>query len=73
MVRLKCQNICKFSISARNKIVNFSSYFSSSKLVTNCICGEQESMQHIYNTCTMLSIHENSIPYDKIDFGQANE
>jgi hypothetical protein len=36
--------------SARNKMVNISSNFSSSKLETNCICGEQESMQHIYNT-----------------------
>ena len=59
--------------SARNKMVNISSNFSSSKLVTNCICGEQESMQHIYNTCKMLTIDENSLPYEKIYFGQVNE
>ena len=36
--------------SARNKMVNILSNFSSSKLGRkNCICGEQESMQHIYN------------------------
>ena len=59
--------------SARNKMVDISSNFSSSKLVTNCICGEQESMQHIYNTCKMLSIDKNSLPYEKIYFGQVNE
>jgi hypothetical protein len=54
-------------------MVNISSNFSSSKLVTNCICGEQESMQHIYNTCKMLTIDENSLPYEKIYFGEVNE
>ena len=54
-------------------MVNISANFSSSKSETNCICGEQESMKHIYNACKMLNMNENLLPYEKIYFGQVNE
>ena len=54
-------------------MLNISSNFPSSKLETNYICGEQESVQHIYNTCRMLRITESSLPYEKIYSGHVNE
>ena len=30
-------------------------------------------MQHIYNTCKLLNINENSLPYEKIYSGQVHE
>ena len=59
--------------SARNKMVNISSNFSSSKLETKCICSEQESMQHIYNSCKMLNIDNKALPYEKIYSGEVYE
>ena len=50
--------------AARNKMINIPSNFSSSKTETKCICEEQESMEHLYNSCKMLNISENILLYE---------
>ena len=49
------------------------SNFSSSQTETKCICGEQESMKHLYNSCKMLKISENVLPYERIYSGEVSE
>ena len=53
----------KFAV--RNKMVNLKENFTKSKLPENCVCGEIESLEHIYS-CKELNNEENRIPFEEI-------
>ena len=46
-------------------MINLKENFSKSKLKENCICGQIESLEHIYS-CKILNTEENGIPFEEI-------
>ena len=50
----------------RNKMTNIrTNYSSNTKIGINCICGEMETMEHIYN-CKKLNETEANVKYENI-------
>ena len=59
--------------SIRNRMVNiFSNFPYKQELDENCVCGETETMEHIY-TCTKLNSDKIILPYSYIHTGNVTQ
>ena len=58
--------------SVRNKMVDIPANFQDSKIRTDCLCGEAENMEHLYE-CKILNENEPVLPYQKVYCGNINE
>ena len=59
--------------AVRNKMVEIPSHFSSGNNDFLCICGDKESLSHIYS-CDVLNENESeNIPYEKVYLNNVNE
>ena len=48
-----------------NRMVNISYNFPQNNRIAICCCGEEETMEHIYN-CKTLNSEETNIPYRRV-------
>ena len=55
-----------------NRMVNISYNFPQNNRIDLCCCGEEETMEHIYN-CTTMNNKESNIPYNRIYNGNIGE
>ena len=58
--------------SVRNKMADIPANFQDSKIKTECLCGEAENMEHLYE-CNTLNEKEPILPYQKLYCGNINE
>ena len=58
--------------SVRNKMADIPANFQDSKIKTECLCGEAENMEHLYE-CNTLNENEPILPYQKLYSGNINE
>jgi hypothetical protein len=56
----------------RNKMINVPSNFQKSEEFVECLCGEKETMEHIYH-CESFKIENNRLPYQKLYCGTLSE
>ena len=59
--------------AVRNKMVDIPNHFSSSKNYTLCICGEKETLSHIYDCEILNETKRETLPYEKIYDGNVFE
>ena len=59
--------------AVRNKMVDIPNHFSSSKNNTLCVCGEKETLSHIYDCEILNETKRETLPYEKIYDGNVFE
>lgn len=59
--------------AVRNKMVEIPSHFSSGDSDILCICGDKESLSHIYSCDILNESKKESIPYEKVYSDNVNE
>ena len=57
----------------KNRMVQISYNFSQNKNIDSCLCGEEETMKHIYSCKLLNKQEEHQLPYKKIFIGNFGE